>query len=219
MASDLPAPVEQDWVRLFHRFLNHGPAVDQILDQDATMFSEQAKKNLKRLHQHLNPARGRRGGGPWSHGERAAGPEEEAAEDFLQYIDAHKSTDRSAAEILLSPRVVDAATATQLIADLKNDDANDESDLWQLRQRFIWLMWFDIVKVIRPDISGRRLGRKARADIKSFVSTLEPDEDQVRSIVANIASWCRYGVRLQAICQIFGEGSIWILLPQLSHAL
>ncbi|OAP60188.1 hypothetical protein AYL99_05190 [Fonsecaea erecta] len=154
------------------------------------------------------------------------------AEDFLEYVKEHPSATATDAEVLLSPRVVDNAAASQLLDDLRNEDmvrgfqrridytlqVNEETDVWRLRQRFTWLMWYDIVKAVRPDVSGRRLGRKVKEDVRAFVATVESDEDQVEVIVANISSWCRYGMRLQAMCDIFGEGCILILLPQLTYS-
>ncbi|OAP53895.1 hypothetical protein AYL99_11917 [Fonsecaea erecta] len=78
--------------------------------------------------------------------------------------------------------------ALSLLKSAHDSLVNEETDVWRLRQRFTWLMWYDIIKAVRPDVSGRRLGRKVKEDVRAFVATVESDENQAEVIVANISS-------------------------------
>jgi hypothetical protein len=95
----------------------------------------------------------------------------------------------------------------------------DDADISALRQRFTWLMWYDFTKIINPNETGQRFGAKTKRDIAAFVRSLDPEthnEQDVLKTLHDIQLWCRYGKRLHALCEVFGEGCLFVLIRFLS---
>lgn len=88
------------------------------------------------------------------------------------------------------------------------------TDNW--RWCFVMLMYYDLVKLIKPGGSGR-VGRLMYKEIMDFLDPLLG----TTSIKPNVAfrqlgEWSLQGSRLDVICTQFGDGSLFFLDSQLS---
>lgn len=105
------------------------------------------------------------------------------------------------------------------------------SDFFRSRELFTYLMWYDFVHYLCPNVRGSRLGRKTRADIETALRKLLAgskweEEDQLKRSVDMVAEFCRYGMRLNKLCEGVGDGNeplgngcLFMFVKQLSRDL
>ncbi|KIW62867.1 hypothetical protein PV04_09759 [Phialophora macrospora] len=67
------------------------------------------------------------------------------------------------------------------------------------------------------DVLGLAFGtRSGRSERRAGTRGGSHRTEQLDTTVKDIGLWCRYGLRLQAVCQEFGEGCLLVLLAKLS---
>lgn len=89
------------------------------------------------------------------------------------------------------------------------------------RSNFLDLFWFDFVKFIRPQATGRRVGKlmleEARELLADFTNMRQGMS--VEQIYEHLDKWSRCGAKIDALCGQFGEGCIFYLQDVLSRDL
>lgn len=95
-------------------------------------------------------------------------------------------------------------------------ELEDRSTTDNWRWCFIMLMYFDLVKLIRPDASGKKVGHSMHEDME-MMDFLKPlvETGAIKPEVAcrQFTEWCLQGSKLDLICTHFGEGSLFFLGP------
>ncbi|KAL9002246.1 MAG: hypothetical protein Q9188_004818 [Gyalolechia gomerana] len=87
----------------------------------------------------------------------------------------------------------------------------------RMRWFFSMLMYFDLVQLIRPDSSGRRVGRLMLQELVQFAGPVLEAGGLVADVaLKQINRWSLYGSKLDTICRTFGAGSLFYLEEQLS---
>ena len=89
-----------------------------------------------------------------------------------------------------------------------------------IRWLFVLLLFFDIVKEIRPDASGRRIGHLQAQEVEDFLGpVLEHAPMELAKVTENMDNWSKMGRRLNVLCERFGEGCLFYLSHVLSDNL
>ena len=82
------------------------------------------------------------------------------------------------------------------------------------------LMFYDLVKALRPQASGRRIGHLQEREIRRFLgAVLHEAPIQLADVHQNINLWSRLGKRLDVLCSAFGPGCLFYLQVELSDNL
>ncbi len=86
----------------------------------------------------------------------------------------------------------------------------------RIRWFFTMIMFFDLVRLIRPHGSGR-VGRLMMQEIVGFLGPLiDAGEIEAEVTLAQINEWQLCGSKLDHLCRKFGPGSLFYLEDQLS---
>ena len=88
-----------------------------------------------------------------------------------------------------------------------------------VRWCFTMLMYYDLVRLIRPQSTGR-VGQLMFNDISDFLRPLTKTpwlEEQ--HAFEQLNEWSRCGRKLNVLCRIFGEGCLFFLAERLSRDL
>lgn len=84
------------------------------------------------------------------------------------------------------------------------------------RWHFTMLLYYDLVKLIRPNGSGR-VGYLIREDLVKFLGSVHgPKTIQVDVALAQLNEWSRHGMKLNMLCTKFGDGCLFYLNELLS---
>lgn len=86
-----------------------------------------------------------------------------------------------------------------------------------LRLAFTWIMFYDVVKLIRPNGRGR-IGEIMLPDIQELIDPLDLGVSPEK-VLTQLRSWSNCGKKLNVICEEFGLGSLFYLAPYLSEDL
>lgn len=101
------------------------------------------------------------------------------------------------------------------VSDLEGRAGRDNA-----RWCFAMLMFFDLVKLIKPNATGSRMGELMRRDAVPF---LEEVFDRNRAMISEaqvkLERWSRTGKKLNQLCHEFGPGSLFFLSEHLSRDL
>ena len=130
---------------------------------------------------------------------RQYGPD---AEKFLSDDDLLKHKIFECAEDAVSDKFMAYYEYTLQLAARRSKDG--------IRWCFSMLMYFDLVKVVKPKSSGKKVGRLMLKDIIKFLgesSTLDP-----KMAYKNMNKWAGFGRKLDLLCTTFGPGCIFYLV-------
>ncbi|KIW14402.1 hypothetical protein PV08_07184 [Exophiala spinifera] len=98
-------------------------------------------------------------------------------------------------------------------------DIAARSDMDRVRYCFTGLMWYDIVKLIRPDITGTRLGHLVKKDIRPLLEAVYTGNITpawMDAILTEVSTSCKVGHRLNELSNRYGESCIFVLAGKLS---
>ena len=88
-----------------------------------------------------------------------------------------------------------------------------------LRWCFTMLMYFDLVKLIKPDGSGR-VGHLMRQEVIRFLGpVLEPAAIKPDVALKQLNEWSRCGMKVDLLCTAFDPGCLFFLEDLLSQDL
>ncbi|EXJ62447.1 hypothetical protein A1O7_02882 [Cladophialophora yegresii CBS 114405] len=80
-----------------------------------------------------------------------------------------------------------------------------------LRWGFVMIMYFDLVKLIRPSGSGR-VGRNMHRDLQEYLgAVLEYEGVDANVALGDVNEWSIHGSKLSALCEEFGPGCLFYL--------
>lgn len=96
-------------------------------------------------------------------------------------------------------------------------ELEDKEELGRVRWLFQMLMFWDLVKLIRPGGSGR-IGHIMEAELRAFLGPLQQSLDS-ESAVVKMSEWKCCGEKLDVLCQRFGPGCLFLLGTHLSRHL
>ncbi|KAL8668258.1 MAG: hypothetical protein Q9202_000236 [Teloschistes flavicans] len=80
---------------------------------------------------------------------------------------------------------------------------------------FTMMMHFDVVKLVRPKGSGKKISVLMRDEMQELLAPLQDYlDDSLDQVLAHLNKWCVYGSKLDLICKEFGPGCIFFLHQQ-----
>lgn len=83
-----------------------------------------------------------------------------------------------------------------------------------IRWCFTMLMYFDLVKVVKPKSSGKKVGHLMLKDITRFLGSESSIDPKLAH--RNMTKWAGFGRKLDLLCITFGPGCIFYLIDLLS---
>ncbi|KAI4238433.1 MAG: hypothetical protein LQ349_001113 [Xanthoria aureola] len=94
----------------------------------------------------------------------------------------------------------------------------DRRSVDTIRLFFQLLMWYDLVKIVAPRRTGKKIGKIMLEDIQGFI---EPNKLDIESklILSEVQRWTCLGWKLNVFCETFGPGSLLHLGPLLTLGL
>ena len=84
-----------------------------------------------------------------------------------------------------------------------------------IRWCFTMLMYFDLVKVVKPNSSGRKVGYLMLKDITRFLGSASTTIDP-KIAHKQLNKWAGFGRKLDLLCSTFGPGCVFYLVDLLS---
>ncbi|EXJ67088.1 uncharacterized protein A1O5_09734 [Cladophialophora psammophila CBS 110553] len=80
-----------------------------------------------------------------------------------------------------------------------------------VRWGFVMIMYFDLVKLVRPSGTGR-VGRNMLRDLQEYLgAVLEYEGIDTNVALADVNEWSIHGSKLSALCEAFGPGCLFFL--------
>lgn len=234
----------QSALKALHYIVDHHQTVTYLLQCDADRtLNDTQKNNLKTLYFHLGsveveidseeppkkkqktgrtdkpPTKG--GKSPFSSILRLT--ELSLSEDLLRHVEKH-GTDAQA--FLTLPAKDHDISAHVNFAPGGHSDAliyhyqytktvQQQTVMNNLRILFQYQLWHDIVRVCRPDCSGRRISELMHDDILNLIRPAQgahwPVDMPIESVVTDIRTWSARGAKLNVLVAKFGVGCLFFL--------